>query len=168
MSNCTCNSLNNPNTVTVLVTLLSIDADTPPWGDGNADFLAPLVQLEILDLARTYIGSTHMEVLGKLTNLRQLDLSHTSMEGPTLRAVGSALTGLERLDVSYTHVVGFMLPPVAWCSMLNAQCSVVGAQCSMPNASASVHHTPFGSRWCSWVSRIGTSNISVQLSTSES
>lgn len=40
------------------------------------------------------------------------------MDGSTLTAVGSALTGLERLDVSFTHVVGLMHPHVAQTSML--------------------------------------------------
>ena len=89
-------------------TLCYLVADTPPWGDGDANFLSSLVQLEILDLARTYVGSPHLEVLGKLTNLRQLDLCHTAMQGPTLQTVSPALTGLERLDVSYTPVVRLM------------------------------------------------------------
>lgn len=79
-------------------------ADTPPWGDGDVNFLCPLVQLEILDLARTYVGSAHLQVLAKLTNLRQLDVSHTDLEGTTLHTVSPALTGLERLDVSYAPV----------------------------------------------------------------
>lgn len=66
------------------------------------------MQLQTLDLARTYVGSQHLEVLGKLTNLRQLDLSHTAIEGNVLQAASSALTGLERLDVSYTPVVSFI------------------------------------------------------------
>ena len=63
------------------------------------------MQLQILDLARTYIGSLQLEALGKMTNLKQLDLSHTAIESDTLQAVSPALTGLQRLDVSYTPVV---------------------------------------------------------------
>ena len=86
---------------------MQFHADTPPWGDGDVNFLSPLLQLEILDLARTYVGSTHLQALGKLTKLRQLDVSHTDLEGTTLQAVTPALTGLERLDVSYAPVVRF-------------------------------------------------------------
>lgn len=81
-------------------------ADTPPWGEGHADFLSALTALQLLDLARTYMVSPHLEVLGKLHNLRELDLSHTAIESSVLQTVSPALTGLQRLDVSYTPVVG--------------------------------------------------------------
>lgn len=95
------------------LTMQCVRADTPPWGDGHVNFLSPLLQLETLDLARTYVGSAHLQVLGKLTNLRQLDISHTDLEGTTLRAVSPALTGLERLDVSYAPVVSLSTPLAA-------------------------------------------------------
>ncbi|KAL0043557.1 hypothetical protein WJX79_008345 [Trebouxia sp. C0005] len=55
-------------------------SDTPPWGEGHADFLTPLTRLQVLDLARTYVVSPHLE------------------------AVSPALLGLQKLDVSYTPV----------------------------------------------------------------
>ncbi|KAL0021146.1 hypothetical protein WJX77_004971 [Trebouxia sp. C0004] len=79
-------------------------SDTPPWGEGHADFLTSLTSLQVLDLARTYVVSPHLEVLSKLCCLRQLDLSHTAIEGNTLQAVSPALSGLQKLDVSYTPV----------------------------------------------------------------
>ena len=84
-------------------------ADTPPWGEGHADFLTSLTRLQVLNLARTYVVSPHLEVLSKLCCLRQLDLSHTAIEGNTLQAVSPALSGLQRLDVSYTPVVSHAL-----------------------------------------------------------
>lgn len=79
-------------------------SDTPPWGEGHADFLTSLTRLQVLDLARTYVVSPHLEVLSKLCCLRHLDLSHTAIEGNTLQAVSPALSGLQKLDVSYTPV----------------------------------------------------------------
>lgn len=61
--------------------------------------------LETLNLARTYVASSHLELLGKLNHLKALDLSHTTMGNDTLLAVKDALTGLEQLDVSYTRLV---------------------------------------------------------------
>ena len=51
------------------------------------------------------IQSPHLEVLSKLCRLKQLDLSHTAIEGNTLQVVSPALQGLQRLDVSYTPMV---------------------------------------------------------------
>lgn len=89
----------------LMLTQHLLHADTPPWGEGHADFLAPLTALQILDLARTYLVSPRLEVLSKLCSLKQLDLSHTAIQGNTLRAVSPALKGLLRLDISYTPLV---------------------------------------------------------------
>ena len=80
-------------------------ADTPPWGEGHADFLSTLTSLQMLDLGRTCLVAPHLEVLGKLHNLKQLDLSHTALDDAVMRIISPALTGLQRLDVSYTPVV---------------------------------------------------------------
>ena len=86
---------------------LNIDvcADTPPWGDANVEFIAKMHLLQTLILARTYVGSVHLEVLGKLNQLKHLDLSHTMLANEALMAAKDALTGLEVFDVSYTYLV---------------------------------------------------------------
>lgn len=61
--------------------------------------------LQTLILARTYAASVHLEVLGKLNQLRHLDLSHTMLANEALMAAKDALTGLEHFDVSYTYLV---------------------------------------------------------------
>ena len=98
------------NTINKILSVCCIDTmicwmQTRLLGDGNADFLSALFQLEVVDLARAYVILPHLEVLGKLNLPRQLDLGQTAIQGSTLQAVSPALTGLEQLDVSYTPAV---------------------------------------------------------------
>ena len=69
------------------------------------EFIARMHLLQTLILARTYAASVHLEVLGKLNQLRHLDLSHTMLANEALMAAKDALTGLEHFDVSYTYLV---------------------------------------------------------------
>ena len=69
------------------------------------EFIAKMHILQTLILARTYVGSVHLEVLGKLNQLKHLDLSHTMLANDALTAAKDALTGLEVFDVSYTYLV---------------------------------------------------------------
>lgn len=86
-------------------------ADTPPWGDvnmglqANLDFITKLHLLQTLILARTHVGCYNLDFLGKLNQLRHLDVSHTMLANGDLLAAKEALAGLEHFDVSYTHLV---------------------------------------------------------------
>jgi len=106
-------------------------ADTPPWGDANVNFLTNMHLLQTLILARTHVGSVHLEVLAKLNQLRHLDLSHTMLANESLLAAKDALTGLEHFDVSYTCLVSELagLFSVQAVSMQGLSCYFTAGMC---------------------------------------
>ncbi|PWA49025.1 leucine-rich repeat protein [Artemisia annua] len=61
-------------------------------------------------LERLYINGNHLngsisESLGRLANLRELDLSSNKFEGPIPEALGK-LRSLQKLDLSFNHLIG--------------------------------------------------------------
>jgi hypothetical protein len=82
----------------------------PRMPDGFATHLALCDELESLDLSDSQVTSQQLAVLGELSTIKSLNLTHTKIDD-TIFPIFESSSQLEVLDISHTNVAGSQLGP---------------------------------------------------------